>query len=79
MEEGLSEMVMVNKCNWTFRKDDIDTGMEYTVTGMKCVTTINGKKLVVIIHFKDEMVGLCTPKRFNSKAAGLEKKMRKIR
>ena len=35
---------MVNKYNRTIRKEDLDIGMEYTITGMKCVTNKFGKK-----------------------------------
>jgi len=32
--------------------------MEYTITGMKCVTTKFGNKFVITIHFKGEMVDI---------------------
>ena len=52
--------------------------MEYTITGMKCVTTKYGKKNVIIIDFKGEMVDLFALNRFDSKAADLEKKFKKL-
>ena len=51
MERFLSKMKMKNKYSWTIRKEDLDIGMEYMITGMKCVTTKYGNKLVITIHF----------------------------
>ena len=48
MEKHSSEMKMKSKYNRTIRKEDLDIGMEYTITRMKCVTNKNGKKLVII-------------------------------
>ena len=67
-------MKIENKYNRTIRKQDLDIGREFTITGMKCVTTKYGKKIVIIIDFKGEMVELFAPKRFYSKAADIEKK-----
>ena len=65
---------MGNKYNGTNRKEDLDIGMEYTVTGMKCVTTKHEKKIVIIIDFKCEVIDLFAVKHFGSQAADLEKK-----
>ena len=32
-------MKMENKYNRTIRKEELDTGMEYIITGLKCVST----------------------------------------
>ena len=37
MEKLLSEKKIENKYNRTIRKEDLDTGMEYTMTGMQCI------------------------------------------
>ena len=42
-------MNIENKYNQTIRKEDLDIGMEYMITAMKCVTTEHGNKLVIII------------------------------
>ena len=47
MEKLFGEMKMVYKCNRTIRKEDLDIGMEYTITGMKCITTKYGNKLLI--------------------------------
>ena len=70
-------MKIVNKYNQTIRKEDLDVGIEYTITGMKCVATKYGNKVVITIHFKGEMVDLLVPKPFDSKAADLEKELQK--
>ena len=62
MEKLLSETKMENKYNQTIRKGKLDIGMDYTITGMKCVTTKYGKRLVIFIDFKGEMVDLFAPK-----------------
>ena len=51
MENLFSEMKMENKYNRTIRKEDLDIGTEYTITGMKCVTTKYGIKLVITLRF----------------------------
>ena len=71
MEKLLSEMKVKN--NQTIRKEDLVIGMEYTTTGIKCFTTKYGKKIVIIINFKGEMVDLFASKRFDSNAADLER------
>ena len=71
-------MKTVNKQNRTIRKEDLDIGMEYTITGMKCVTNKFGKKPAITIHFIGEMVDLFAPKRFDCKAADLIKKLKKL-
>jgi len=48
--------------------------MEYTIKATKCVTTKYGKKTFITIDFKGEMVDVFAPKRFDSKAADLDKK-----
>jgi len=63
MEKLLSEMKMVYKCNRTIRKEDLDIGMEYKITVMKCVTTKDRSKPVIAINFKGEMVDLFSPKQ----------------
>ena len=68
---------MENKYNRTIRKEDLDIGMENTIKAMKFVTTKYWSKIVIIIDFKGEMVDLFALKRFNSKAADLEKKLQK--
>ena len=65
-----------NKDNWITRKEDLDTRMEYTITVMKLVTTKYRKKIAFIIDSKDEMVDLFAPKRFDSKAADFENKLK---
>ena len=52
--------------------------MEYTIKPIKYITTKYGKKIVITIDFKGEMVYLFAPKRFDSKAAHLEKKFKKF-
>ena len=52
--------------------------MEYTIKATKCVTTKYGKKTFITIDFKGEMVDVFAPKRFDSKAADLDKKLKKI-
>jgi len=47
---------MENKYNRTIRKEDLDIGMECTITGMKYITTEFGKKLVIIIDFKSDLL-----------------------
>ena len=74
MEKRLCEMKMKNKYYRTIRKEDLDIGMEDKIIGKKCVTTKNGKKLVIIMDFKEEIVDIFVPICFDSKAAGLEKK-----
>ena len=69
MEKLLSEMKMENKYNRTGRKEDLDIGMECTITGKKCFTTKYEKKLVIIIDCKGEMIDLFVPKRFDSKSS----------
>ena len=71
-------MQIENKHNRTFWKQNLNTGMEYTIKGMKCVTTKFTKKIAIIIDFKGEMVDLFAPKRFDSKATDLEKKSKKL-
>ena len=61
MEKLLNEIKMDKKYNRTISKEYLDIAMGYTITGMKCVTTKNGNKLVVTIDFKDEMVYLFAP------------------
>jgi len=78
MEKLLSEMKMEKKYNRTTRKEDLDIGMEYTIKEMKCITTKYGKKLVITIDFKAEIVDLFVTKRFDSKAADLQKKLTKL-
>ena len=70
-------MKMENKYNSTNGKEDLDIGMEYIFKAMKFVTTKYWSKIVIIIDFKGEMVDLFALKRFNSKAADLEKKLQK--
>ena len=67
-----------NGYNRTIRKDNLDIRMEYMITGMKCVRTRNGNKLVITIDFEGEMGWSIAPKRFDSKAADLLKKLKKI-
>jgi len=43
---------------------------------MKYVTTTYGKKIVIIIDFKGEIFDVFAPKRFDSKAAYLEKNLK---
>ena len=45
---------------------------------MKCVTTKYGKKILIIIDFNGEIFDLFAPKRFDSKAADLKKKLKKL-
>ena len=71
-------MKMGNKYNRTIRKEDLDIGMEYRIKAMICVTTKYGKKIVIIIGLKAEMVDLFEPNYFDSKVAGLDKKLKKI-
>ena len=50
MEKLLSEMKIENKYKYlTIRKEELDIGMEYTISGMKCVTTKYENKLVITI------------------------------
>jgi len=69
---------MENKCDQTIRKKASDIEMEHTILGMKCGTTNYGNTLVITIDFKGEMVVLFAPKRFDSKAADVEKKFEKL-
>ena len=78
MEKLLSEMKMENKYNRNISMEHLDIGMENTIIGMKCVTSKYGKKLVVTIDFKSEIVDLFAPKRFDTKAADLEKQFKKL-
>ena len=78
MEKLLSEMKMENEYNLTIRKEYLDIGMEYTITGLKDVTAKFGKKIVIIIDFKGEMIGLCSPRHFDAKAADLEEKSKQL-
>ena len=57
---------MKNKHNRTIRKEDLDIGIEYTITGVEYLATEYGKKVVIIFYFKGEMVDLFAPKRFDS-------------
>ena len=59
-------MEMENKYNRTIRKEDVDIGMQYTITRMKYVTTKYGN-----------ILDLFVPKHFDSKAAEFEKKFKK--
>ena len=52
--------------------------MEYTIKGTKCFKTKYGNEVVIIIDFNGEMVDLFAPKLFDSKAADLEKKFKKL-
>jgi len=45
---------------------------------MKCVTTQYGNKIVITINLKVEPVDIFTPKRFDSKAIDLEKKLEQL-
>ena len=67
-----------NKYNRTVRKENLEIGMEYTIKEIKFVATKYGKKIVIIIDSKGEMVYLFAPKRFNNKAADLEMKILKL-
>ena len=78
MEKLLSEMKMENKYNRTIGKEVLDIGMEYTIEGMKCVTTKYGRKLVIIVNFKGELVDLFAPRHFSPEAADLEKNLKKL-
>ena len=51
MEKPLSEMKMESNYNRATRKEDINIGMEHTITEMKCVTTKQWKRLVIIPDF----------------------------
>ena len=75
MEKLLSEMKMENKYNRTIRKEDLDSGMEYTIPGMKCIklnTERNSLSLVIL------MVDLFVPRRVDSKAVDFEKKFKEL-
>ena len=76
MEKLLIETKMENKYSQTIKKEGLDIGREYTIKGVKCFTTKYGKKIVIIIDLKGEIVDLLAPKRFDSKAADLEKKLK---
>jgi len=69
---------MEEKYNRNVRKEDLDIEMEYVIAEMECLTTRYGKKIAIIIDFKGVMVCIFAPKRFDSKAADIENKLKKL-
>ena len=76
MEKLLNETTIEIKYHRIIRKEDLDIGMEYTIIGIKWLAAKHGKTITIIIDFKGEMVDLVAPKRFDSKADDLEKKLK---
>ena len=75
MEQFWREMKIGKKYNRTIRKEYLDQGIEYESKEMKCITTKYGNKLVIATNFKGEMVDLFAPKRPDSAAADLKKRI----
>ena len=76
METLLGEMKLDNKYNRTIKKEDLDTGMEYTIKGIKYFTTKYAEHINIIIDFEDKFVDLFVPKHFDSTAADPDKKFK---